>query len=438
MKKLKRILLAVLALVIAACIWLPAMHLFFKPKMSDYYVESGISPKARKLAARHIELWTNPKLAEEEIAKMRSSNAEWDFMGRTFLALALGNMAIADGNCADKHLEVMDKIIDNTIKCEEEFGIYHFLMPYSKDKPFVCKPARSIFLDGEIGLMIAARQMVKPRAEYGPILKELVDTMIGNMEKSPVLSGESYPDECWTFCNSVALATITISDVLDGRDHSEFCRRWIETAKRSLTDSDTGILVSSYNLSGYANDGPEGSTIWMVSHCLLLVDEEYAKEQYARAKKELAGQILGFGYAKEWPASWKGPLDIDAGPVLPVLHISPSSSGLAFIAVRAFHDDEYLAKLLTTLNLGALPREDKETLTYSSCSQVAEAVVLYSMTFGPLWEKTKQLKTQKKWGQAGEKRGQAPRPEAGLGASPSFFSGASPHFLMQKVVGIEK
>jgi hypothetical protein len=242
--------------------------------------------------------------------------------------------------------------------------------------------------------MIAARQMVRPKVEYEPILKERVDTMITYMQKSPVLSGESYPNECWTFCNSVALAVITISDILDGRDHSEFCRRWIETAKRRLLDPDTKILVSSYNFYGYANDGPEGSTIWMVSHCLLIVDEEFAKDQYTRAKKELAGELLGFGFAREWPASWKGPLDIDAGPVLPIVHISPSSSGLAFIAARAFDDKEYLAKLLTTLNFGAMPTEDDGTLSYSACSQVAEAVVLYSMTFGPLWEKVKQLKTQ--------------------------------------------
>jgi hypothetical protein len=134
----------------------------------------------------------------------------------------------------------------------------------------------------------------------------------------------------------------------------------------------------------------------MVSHCLLFVDEDFAKDQYARAKKELAGDILGFGFAREWPASWKGPLDIDSGPVLPILHVSPSSSGLAFIAASAFDDKTFLAKLLTTLNMGALPTEDDKTLVYSSCSQVGEAVIFYSMTFGPLLEKVKQLKANHK------------------------------------------
>jgi hypothetical protein len=372
------------------------MHLFFTPNLNKYYIKNGISPKARKLAARHVNLWSNPELVRDEIAKMRTSNAEWDFMGRTFLVLALCNMSLSDSNCANQHLEVVDKIIGNTISIESKFGIHHFLMPYSKDNPFICQPPRSLFLDGEIAMMIAARQMVRPKTSYEPLLKERVDTMITYMEKSPVLSGESYPNECWTFCNSVALATIVMSDALDGRDHSEFCRRWIENAKKSLTDKETGMLISSYNFYGYPNDGPEGSTIWMVSHCLLFVDEEYAKDQYARAKKELAGDILGFGFAREWPASWKGPLDIDAGPVVPILHISPSSSGLAFIAASAFNDKDFLKKLLTTLNMGGLPIEDNKTLSYSSSSQVGEAVILYSMTFGPILEKVKELKANSK------------------------------------------
>jgi hypothetical protein len=220
--------------------------------------------------------------------------------------------------------------------------------------------------------------------------------MIGYMQRSPVLSGESYPNECWTFCNSVALAAITISDVLDGRDHSDFCRKWVQTAKRELVDRETGLLVSSYTFDGYPNDGPEGSTIWMVSHCLLLVDEEFARDQYSRAKKELALDLLGFGFAREWPRSWKGPLDVDAGPVIPVFGISPSSSGLAFIAASAFDDMDFLEKLTASLNLGGFATEKEGRLTYCAANQVGEAVILYSMTFGPVWQRVKDMQMARK------------------------------------------
>ncbi|MBN1764874.1 MAG: hypothetical protein JW860_06420 [Sedimentisphaerales bacterium] len=377
------------SLLIAALIWLPLVHLFFARDIDLYFSKDSPAPQARKLAARHMALWTDPKLGAEEIKIMRASNSEWDFMGRTFLVMALGNMSLMQPENQAPYLEVMDKIIDETIRLEQEKGMYHFLMDYAKDHDFVNQPPRSLFLDGEIALMLGVRQLIEPKQAYQPLLRERVDTMISYMRKSPLLSGESYPDECWTFCNCMALASITLSDVLDGRDHSDFCREWVLTAKQKLLDSQTGILISSFTVDGYAKDGPEGSTIWAVSHCLQLIDEDFARDQYRRARKQLTCSHLGFGYGLEWPPSWKGPRDIDSGTVIPILGISPSSSGLAFIAASAFNDNDFLEDLLTTLNLGGFPLENDTTLSFCASNQVGEAVILYAMTLGPLWQEIK-------------------------------------------------
>jgi len=54
--------LAAAAFALATAIWLPCLHLFFREPASDFYQEKGISPKARQLAARHVQLWTEPSL----------------------------------------------------------------------------------------------------------------------------------------------------------------------------------------------------------------------------------------------------------------------------------------------------------------------------------------------------------------------------------------
>jgi hypothetical protein len=336
-----------------------------------------------------MSLWAEPPAARDELGRNRAGCAEWDLMARTFLVLALTNMCLQEPDAQQAYLDVVDKIIVQTLQLEQDKGIYYFLMDYGKYGSFVNKPARSLFLDGEVALMFGVRQMVKVRPDYAPLLAQRVDIMVDYMSRGSVLSAESYPDDCWTFCNSVALAAMTISDVLDGRDHSEFCRRWINTAKSKLVDPHTGILYSSYTLAGTPKDGPEGSTIWMVSHCLQLVDEEFAKDQYDRAKKELACNVLGFGFAREWPKSWKGPKDIDAGQVLPLLEASPSSSGLAFMAARSFGDMAFLKALLASLRLGGFPQEEDGTLTFRACNSLGEAVLLYSMAAGPMWKKVK-------------------------------------------------
>jgi hypothetical protein len=281
----------------------------------------------------------------------------------------------------------MDRIIAETLQLESGKGAVHFLMGYVRAKPFVLQPPRSLFVDGEIALMLAARRLVEEHPPYKPLLDERIRLMVGRMKQSPVLSAESYPDECWTFCNTVALAAIRASDALDGGDHSDFLRAWVSTAQARLVHPQTGLLVSSYTLAGNHMDGPEGSSLWMAAHCLQVVDEAFAADQYARARKELGRSVLGFGYAREWPVSWVGPKDIDSGPVIPVLEISPGSSGLAILGAAAFRDGDFLRSLLATLDFAAFPVREGGGLRYAAANAVGDAVVFYATVQGPLWER---------------------------------------------------
>ncbi len=390
----RRLLVAVVSLGVAAALWLPALHVLFRPRVSDYLSNGPISPKAKALAAHQMQLWTDSAQRDREIRKMRASNAEWDFMGRTVLVLALANMALREPAEEAAYLGVMDWIIADTTRLEKEHGFTFFLMDYGRAGLFVEKPPRSLFVDGEIAMMMAVRRLVQEKPEYKPLMQERVEVMEKYMRRGPVLCAESYPDECWMFCNTVALATMRIADALDGSDHRAFCKEWVAAARRRLVEESTGLLVSSFALSGDVYDGPEGSSIWMAAHCLQLVDEEFARDQYSRAKKELSRRLLGFGYAREWPLSYVGAHDVDSGPVIPVLGASPSSSGLAVMAAAAFGDVDYFASLCSSLNFGAFPVERKGTLKYCASNQVGEAVLLYAMVLGPAWEKVKRMNPQ--------------------------------------------
>jgi len=320
---------------------------------------------------------------------MRVRNAEWDFMGRSFLVWSFANMGLRDPASKATALGVMDRIIDETLRLERDQGVYHFLLPYAHDGEFAANPPRSLFLDGEIALVLASRRMLEEKAIYKPLLAERVSTMVERMKQSPVLSAESYPNECWTFCNTVALASIRVADCLDGTDHSEFLRDWVSTAKTKLVDPKTGLLVSMYTPSGRHLYGPEGSTIWMASHCLQIVDGGFAAEQYARARRELGRTFLGFGYAREWPASWPGEQDVDSGPVVPLLGISAGSSGLAFVGASAFGDGDFLSSLRASLDFAGFPSVEQGGLRYCASNQVGDAVLLYATVLGPMWDRAK-------------------------------------------------
>ncbi len=282
---MKRILTGLAALVVAAIIWLPCLHLAFTRPLSEFRQDPGLSLKARQLAARHLQLWTEPALREQELKRMRASNAEWDFMGRSYLVWSLANMALRDPASKPLYLQTMDQIIDETLRLEKQEGMYFFLMPYAKDRHYLVQPAHSLFLDGEIALMLAARRAVEEKPEYKPLLTERVNAMVERFRKSPRMLLESYPDECWMFDHCVALDAIKVADDLDGNDHSALIRDWIAMAKQKLVDHESGLLISSFTTDGTPLAGPEGSSIWMVAHSLQLLDEDFARDQYQRARK---------------------------------------------------------------------------------------------------------------------------------------------------------
>ncbi len=376
-------------LLAGAVIWLPCLHLFFKPAPGEYASKGGAGPLASKLAARHLHLWTDHESRQSEVRQMRGPNAAWDFMGRTYLVLSLANMGLVDAAVRDRCLRVMDVIIDETLRLESEKGHLYFMMDYGRRGEFLGPTTRSIFVDGEIALMLAARRLVEEHEPFRPLLRERVRMMLEQMRGGPVLCGESYPDECWMFCNCVALAAIRMSDVLEGEDHGEFFREWLAMAREKLVDRPSGLLVSSFSLEGKAIDGPEGSTIWMVAHMLQLIDPAFAEEQYRTARAALGRRLLGFGWSREWPETWVGDEDIDAGAVIPYLNISAGGSGMAIMGAAAFGDDAYLASLLTSLNFGGFPEERDGRLRYSASNQVGDAVALYALTQGALWSKVK-------------------------------------------------
>jgi hypothetical protein len=390
----RRVALGLASLAVAAAIWLPLIHLFFRPAAGDFQPAAGISPFARALAARHLALWTDPTSRESELRRMRSTNAEWDFMGRTFLVLALANISLRAPDEAPANLAVIDTIIAETVRLERERGVRWFLMDYAQVGQFRSGVDRSLFVDGEVALMIGARRLVAERADLGPLMRERIDALLGYMGPAPVLCGESYPDECWMFCNAVALAALRVDEALGGPDHEAFIAAWLERARARLVDPKTGLLVSSFRYDGEPLDGPEGSSIFMVVHCLAVVDPAFARDQWERARRELLRGALGFGWAAEWPASWRGARDVDSGPVVPLLDVSPGASGMAFLGAATFGDRATLDALATTLRFAAFPTRRGDALRFSASNQVGDAVLLYSAVMGPLWEKVEHARAR--------------------------------------------
>jgi hypothetical protein len=303
--------------------------------------------------------------------RMRGVNPEWDFMSGTFTVLALANRALDRPEEREALLVRMDSAIDRVLREERERGQTHFMMAYATRGSFVDPEGSSLFVDGEILMMISARELVRTRPDLHEEARARADRIQRVMDRSPTLSGESYPDECWTFCNTTALAALAMWDSAVGTNHSDLRRRWVAYARAHLVDPKTGILVSSYTRDGTIRDGAEGSSIWMSAHNLLLIDRDFAHDQYDRARSELGETFLGFGYAREWPRGEEARMDVDSGPIVPLFEASAGSSGLALLGASAFGDEPFLRSLLASMELAAFPKDGR----FQASNAVGDAVL---------------------------------------------------------------
>jgi len=376
------------ALGVSAGIWLPNVHRVFRPRDTTHTAAHGIAPLPWQLFLHQELLWRTPALRTRALDAMRRTCAEWDLMARTFTVLAAVNMALRDPPRTARYRALVDTILDDTLRLEEHHGFVHFLLPYGRNGGWRAEPARSVFVDGEVALMLAARRTLGDTPALRDRMRARLETFVPRMTAATMCSGESYPNECWTFCNTVALAATRLADALDGSDHRALRNAWLTMARARLIDPTTGMLVSSYSLDGHVGDGPEGSSIFMAAHDLLLLDPALARDQYRRARRTLGRTVLGFGYAQEWPDR-RARDDVDSGPTVPGLAANAGASGLAVLGAAAFGDTAYLGALLASLNMAAFPAHDSAGgVSFQASNPVGDAVVLYALVQGPLWQRT--------------------------------------------------
>ena len=330
-------------------------------------------------------------LPGERVVAMRSLNPEYDFMSRTFLVLALADRAIAEPTLAHDHLRTIDAIIDDTLEAEARHGQDHWLMSYWEPDATV-GTGRSLFVDGEVLVMVTARRMVR---DDRPELKDettrrarLVTNNLGSGGDLPF--AESYADEGWLFCHAMAMLGLRAQEQLDGTDHSALFTAFERAVRTTLIDPHTGMLASEFTMGGTTMDGPEGSSIWFVVSALDVVAPELAEEQYGLARQALGRSVLGLGYSREWPTGAEAFQDVDSGPIIPILDASTSASGFAIAAARVHDDHRFSAQLTDALGAAEAILQLSPQLAEIAGNPVADAVIVWGQGVGPLFDRLRE------------------------------------------------
>ena len=295
-----------LSLGAAAAVCTPALHLAFQPSPADLESDGPLSAWGRGLLEAVLERAERG----EHLAGVRRVNPEWDLIERMVAGLALANVALRDPRERARVLVALDGLCGEAETATRRAGQGHYLLPYARHGRWR-GAGRSLFVDGELAVLHGARLLVQDDPTVRAAFRRRVGAVRASMEAGPLLCGESYPDECWTFCNAAGLVALRMAEVLDGADHRSLRTGWVAHARRALIDPGTGLLVSAFTYEGRATQPPEGSSLWWSAHALRLVDPAFARAQYRGSVDALANRLLGFAWAGEWPAGTPRQLDID-------------------------------------------------------------------------------------------------------------------------------
>jgi hypothetical protein len=237
-------------------VWLPLLRFF----------QEGAPPAqtAAVMAKQERRTILNASVRTRESLHLRTGNPEWDLMRRMFLALSFADIALTKPEAERSDaIAVLDRIVDDLLSTLEHEGEpYTFLLPYAQQAPWKTKAGRSLFVDGEVALVLATRRYLGGRPELEAPLQERILAIEQSMGESPSVSGESYPNEAWTFCNTTALAALRIADVVHHTDHGPLAKQWIDYAKAHLIEESSGLLASRYRYDGSMRGPKVHQSLW--------------------------------------------------------------------------------------------------------------------------------------------------------------------------------
>ena len=234
--------------------------------------------------------------------------------------------------------------------------------------------------------MISGYKQVGGDKRYDDLYKKLCETMNRRILLSRHLNIPTYPGEV-IYVPDMLVAIVALSNY-SKQNNGEFLQTvlaWESEMQNNWIDKDSG-LISSY-LPEYKDRGvnipAKGSYSALSCYYLTFVDEEFARDQYARLKDNFYQRRPVAGFKEYYDRKcWLG-FDIDAGPIL--LNLRPTGTAFGLGPATYFKDYEVRNGFLRTAELAgfSVTKNDKRHYLLADVALVGEAIALAMRTALP-------------------------------------------------------
>ena len=298
---------------------------------------------------------------------------EWALYSCSMLTQALANIAFIYPETKDESINNIDSLI--SIVLSPELRQYDTVR-WGEDPLKTLKGNNShISYISHLAWMIGNYKSLGGGAKYDTLYHDLCKTMNRRIMQSPNLNLPTYPDEP-IYIPDMLVAIVALHK---NGNYNSTVKEWLKRAKAEWIDEETGLLMSFLY-----NDAPvKGSYTALNCYYLTLIDEHFAREQYALMRRYFyrGGLLPGI---KEYAT--RSPLfeeDIDAGVIL--FGLSPSATAFAIGSATFFSDDATRIALLRTAEIvgHTVKKDNKRHYLLADIVLVGEAIALAMRTNYP-------------------------------------------------------
>ena len=337
----------------------------------------------RKKACYLERIIRAPQGGASALALLDRQNPEWALFTLSFSTYAFTNMAERDPSFraeAAHYAEMaIRKAFTDTIS-----AFYHT----SHAVPHRVDTAGSVLYLGHLNLMLGCHRLLNPNSPYAGLHDTLTRVLHGRFRRAPLHCLESYPGSVWVADNTVALASLALHSRLTGSAYVRYCQQWVAYARQHLTESKSGLLLSSPGTSRQTLEEPRGSGLGWSINFIYHFAPDFAAEQYRLYQQHLSTNLGVLRLYRERMGNYSTALgDIDSGPLL--LGHSIPANAFAFGNAVALRDWRNAQRLRRVIAFGSHQMETTDEISYGvrfvdlSVSPLAEALLLHAETMTP-------------------------------------------------------
>ena len=306
-------------------------------------------------------------------------DGEWAVATYQMSILALGQIVLEHPELRDDYLPAMRHAADRMVARDTlRFG----RTMWGTD-PLAGLPAGEghAYL-GYVNLALGMLRLVDPETPHAALHDRLTEALARRLDRSPHGIFETYPGQAFPPDVASVAGSIGLHQRATGVDRSALLARWSARYRAAWVDGSGYLVQLGDPRTGEALDAPRGSGTAIAAYFVSFCDRALSRDLDRALARHGHATFLGFGAVREYGPGHDGWGDIDSGPV--VLGVGVSPTGFALAGARLHGDRDRYVEIVRTATLFGVPVEREGGRRFLAGGPIGNAILLAMLTATPL------------------------------------------------------